>query len=518
MASGFVNVFSTVAAAELAPDAAAAVGAVAARAAALAGVDRRPEGRAGRWHRPARLLQALVVDERPERQEGEHGQRPTSASSCGVLRGRDVRRIGLGGAWRCGAAGAAAAGRGRRDGRLRRRRPTRPPRPLGASRGRRGVAGARRRHRDPWPRGVLSSASADARGSRSRTSSGSPIRSGAPGGPLAACRRDSRAAIAPAAKRTPAERPMLRRPHDCRRGPAPVLRPISARARDVTSSRNGPPWMCHCQRRVLNRPQHRRPHVGAGRAATIVNVSRGRCHRVVAFVGSRSSPSPMSLGVVFPTPSGARWAPRSRWGEAMVAATYVFFLMFWVYGVVPHQWLTWVQNELKWRTDAISSGHGATVEPLKFLAESPIIMSYADHRRHHRRRYLRRRVLGLKSSCSGIVAEPGQAAKAVRPVETSDYGRPLVEGLIAMARTDANPPMPEFRDDYVLQEVDADWLVEGGQAEAVHPHRPVRVHHVRGLRRHLPVEVHPHGHARRHRRGRTAPSARASTRATTSCS
>jgi ferredoxin len=27
-----------------------------------------------------------------------------------------------------------------------------------------------------------------------------------------------------------------------------------------------------------------------------------------------------------------------------------------------------------------------------------------------------------------------------------------------MARTDANPPMPEFRDDYVLQEVDATWL------------------------------------------------------------
>ena len=27
-----------------------------------------------------------------------------------------------------------------------------------------------------------------------------------------------------------------------------------------------------------------------------------------------------------------------------------------------------------------------------------------------------------------------------------------------MARTDANPPMPEFRDDYVLYEVDASWL------------------------------------------------------------
>ena len=27
-----------------------------------------------------------------------------------------------------------------------------------------------------------------------------------------------------------------------------------------------------------------------------------------------------------------------------------------------------------------------------------------------------------------------------------------------MARIDANPPMPEFRDDYVLREVDAEWL------------------------------------------------------------
>jgi formate hydrogenlyase subunit 6/NADH:ubiquinone oxidoreductase subunit I len=27
-----------------------------------------------------------------------------------------------------------------------------------------------------------------------------------------------------------------------------------------------------------------------------------------------------------------------------------------------------------------------------------------------------------------------------------------------MARVDANPPMPEFRDDYVLREVDAEWL------------------------------------------------------------
>ena len=45
-----------------------------------------------------------------------------------------------------------------------------------------------------------------------------------------------------------------------------------------------------------------------------------------------------------------------------------------------------------------------------------------------------------------------------------------------MARTDANPPMMPYTDDYTLVEVDADYLSQGRQAEAVHPHRPDRVH------------------------------------------
>jgi hypothetical protein len=40
------------------------------------------------------------------------------------------------------------------------------------------------------------------------------------------------------------------------------------------------------------------------------------------------------------------------WGEAMVASTFSFFLFFWAYGVVPHLWLTFADNELKWRPDA----------------------------------------------------------------------------------------------------------------------------------------------------------------------
>src|SRR5437899_4868059 len=36
------------------------------------------------------------------------------------------------------------------------------------------------------------------------------------------------------------------------------------------------------------------------------------------------------------------------WGEAIAAATFCFALMFWAYGVVPHQWLQWANNELEW--------------------------------------------------------------------------------------------------------------------------------------------------------------------------
>lgn len=44
------------------------------------------------------------------------------------------------------------------------------------------------------------------------------------------------------------------------------------------------------------------------------------------------------------------------WGAAMVGATFAFFLMFWIYGVVPHQWLTLADSELGWRSDRIFVG------------------------------------------------------------------------------------------------------------------------------------------------------------------
>ncbi|MGI8793581.1 MAG: hypothetical protein ACR2H3_10450 [Acidimicrobiales bacterium] len=51
------------------------------------------------------------------------------------------------------------------------------------------------------------------------------------------------------------------------------------------------------------------------------------------------------------------------WGEAFVAATFVFTLMFVVYGILPHQWLTWADNELGWRSDKL----GIPAGPLGFI-------------------------------------------------------------------------------------------------------------------------------------------------------
>ena len=50
------------------------------------------------------------------------------------------------------------------------------------------------------------------------------------------------------------------------------------------------------------------------------------------------------------------------WGEAMVASLYVFFVMFLAWGVLPHQWLAFADNDLQWRKDKIGI-------PLGYLGE-----------------------------------------------------------------------------------------------------------------------------------------------------
>jgi len=52
---------------------------------------------------------------------------------------------------------------------------------------------------------------------------------------------------------------------------------------------------------------------------------------------------------------GKRRPPGAKltWGEAMVAALFIFALLLMIYGVVPDRWLRYADSELKWRTDKI---------------------------------------------------------------------------------------------------------------------------------------------------------------------
>ena len=108
------------------------------------------------------------------------------------------------------------------------------------------------------------------------------------------------------------------------------------------------------------------------------------------------------------------------WGEAMAAAAYVFFIMFWAYGVVPHQWLTWADNELSWRPDKILVGPGDV-----FQTYLPFEMSYQTLRDLI--------VVGIYAIFLGgniALWAKWQARGDVKPgdeVERSRYGRPLVK-------------------------------------------------------------------------------------------
>ena len=113
-------------------------------------------------------------------------------------------------------------------------------------------------------------------------------------------------------------------------------------------------------------------------------------------------------------------APLS-WGEAMGAAVFVFFAAFMAFGVVPHQWLAYADNELAWRKDAIIMGPGSKLLPKlvpfsvtkETMRDIVVVVVYA---------------IGL----SGMIAawtwwsKRGRVKPEPAALVTSTYGRPLV--------------------------------------------------------------------------------------------
>lgn len=144
---------------------------------------------------------------------------------------------------------------------------------------------------------------------------------------------------------------------------------------------------------------------------------------MVAFVSSLL----LTLALLALVPVFARRRPPGApftWGEAMVASTYAFFLMFWVYGVVPHLWLTWADNELNWRADNIVFGPGNIFQPQALDGGFPFTISYQVVRDLI--------AVGLYVVFLGCQIAlwaywQGRGDKKKTEVVVSDYGRPLVK-------------------------------------------------------------------------------------------
>ena len=139
---------------------------------------------------------------------------------------------------------------------------------------------------------------------------------------------------------------------------------------------------------------------------------------MVAFVSSLVILG-LFLAVVPPVAKRRPVGTPVSWGEAMIAATYTFFLFFWAYGVIPHLWLTWADNELKWRPDNIMIESQATG------GWSPITVSYQTVRDLIAVGIY---VVFLGGNIALWAYWQGRGDKAASTeIETSDFGRPLVK-------------------------------------------------------------------------------------------
>ncbi len=108
------------------------------------------------------------------------------------------------------------------------------------------------------------------------------------------------------------------------------------------------------------------------------------------------------------------------WGEALLAGTYMYALLFLMYGVVPHQWLTFADTTLKMRKDAILAGPGSsgamtwlpfsiTKQTVRDIVVTMIYIAF------------------LGAQIAGWSLWQGRGKTKPLAIETSTYGRPLVK-------------------------------------------------------------------------------------------
>jgi len=146
---------------------------------------------------------------------------------------------------------------------------------------------------------------------------------------------------------------------------------------------------------------------------------------VVALVTSILVSALMSWGVFWYAKRREVGKP-ATWGEAMVGSTYVFFLAFLVYGIVPHQWLSLAENEFNWRADRIVHGPGGILKPMSAGGWLPLDITYRTVSDSIAAvLYIVFLVLQIVMWISW--QNRGKAQSADKVVATSSFGRPLVK-------------------------------------------------------------------------------------------
>lgn len=112
------------------------------------------------------------------------------------------------------------------------------------------------------------------------------------------------------------------------------------------------------------------------------------------------------------------------WGEAFVAALFVFTLLFMAYGVIPDRFLIWADNELNWRSDRILTMPWNSEPGVTFMGRGRLLVSYQTVRD-----ILVSGIYGVALGANFIGwliwQKRGKKAAGAPELETSAYGRPL---------------------------------------------------------------------------------------------
>jgi hypothetical protein len=106
------------------------------------------------------------------------------------------------------------------------------------------------------------------------------------------------------------------------------------------------------------------------------------------------------------------------WGEAIVAAVFIFALHLLAYGILPNQFLLWADNELRWRSDAIAYivrfwGRGQIIISKQTIRDVIVTGIYVI-------------LLGAQVALWAAWQKRGQRKPEVEVVESA-FGRPLVK-------------------------------------------------------------------------------------------